>query len=148
METNPNFRDLFVLLNEHEVEYLLVGSYALAFHGAPRYTGDMDIWVRPETDNAQRVLAALADFGFEFPNLTTDDFCRADSVVQLGYPPNRIDLMTSISGVTWDQADANRQAGPYGDLQVHYLSREDYITNKRASGRTKDLADLEALGEA
>lgn len=148
MEVQPDFRDLLALLNEHKVKYLIVGGYALAFHGAPRYTGDIDIFVQPHPGNAQCVIKALAEFGFRLPNLTADDFQHPNKVVQLGVPPVRIDLITSISGVTWDDAYASREAGCFGDVPVDYLGRKEYLSNKRAAGRRKDLADLEALGEA
>jgi hypothetical protein len=148
MEIQPDFRDLFALLNEHKVEYLIVGGYALAFHGAPRYTGDIDIFVRPHPANATRILKALAAFGFQFPNLTIDDFQNPDKVVQLGVPPVRIDMITSLTGVAWKEAAEFKKSGFYGDVPVHYIGREQYIANKRAIGRKKDLADIEALGES
>ncbi len=147
MEIQPDFRDLFALFNAHKVEYLIVGGYALAFHGAPRYTGDIDVFVRPKSTNARRVLDALAAFGFQFPDLTIEDFDNPDKIVQLGVPPVRIDLITSITGVSWDEADASKEAGTFGDVPVYYIGRERYITNKRARGRIKDLADLAALEE-
>ena len=147
MEVQPDFRDLLALLNEHKVEYLIVGGYALAFHGAPRFTGDIDIFVRPHPENARRVLAALAAFGFRFPNLSAEDFRDPNKVVQLGVPPVRIDLITSISGVSWEEADASKEPGDFGDVPVCYIGRQQYIANKRAAGRKKDLADIEALGE-
>lgn len=147
MEVQPDFRDLLALLNEHQVKYLIVGGYALAFHGAPRYTGDIDIFVRPHPENAQRVIQALAQFGFCLSSLTADDFQSPNKVVQLGVPPVRIDLMTSLSGVTWDDAYASRETGDFGDVSVAYLGRQEYLRNKRAAGRRKDLADIEALGE-
>lgn len=124
-----------------------MGGYALAFHGAPRFTGDIDVFVRPDPENANRVLKALADFGFQFPNLGVDDFQAPDKVIQLGVPPVRIDLITSISGVSWEQAASHRETGVFGDEPVYYIGKSDFIVNKRASGRKKDLADIEALGE-
>jgi hypothetical protein len=147
MEVQPDFRDLLVLFNEHKVEYLLVGGYALAFHGAPRYTGDLDIFVKTEQENAQRIMAALNEFGFGSVGLTTTDFDRPNQVVQLGVPPVRVDIVTSISGVSWEEAFSGRTEGKYGDVPVYYIGREQFIANKRAIGRNKDLADLEALGE-
>ena len=135
------------MLNEHKVDYLIVGGYALAFHGAPRFTGDIDIFVRPEPENARRVLQALAAFGFNFPNLTEDDFQNPNKVVQLGVPPVRIDLITSITGVSWEEAATSREPSTFGDVPVSYIGRDRYVANKRAAGRKKDLADLEALGE-
>ena len=147
MEVQPDFRDLLALLNEHKVEYLIVGGYALAFHGAPRFTGDIDIFVRPDSENASRVLDALSAFGFRFPNLTADDFTNPNKVVQLGVPPVRIDIIMSLSGVSWDEAEAAKEPGIFGDVPVSYIGRREYIKNKRSAGRKKDLADIEALGE-
>ena len=126
---------------------MIVGAYALAYHGAPRFTGDIDIFIKPSIENAQRILYALADFGFGSLNLKIEDFQNPDSVVQLGVPPVRIVIMTSITGVTWEKADKGKVKGLYGDIPVHFLGREQYIANKRAIGRKKDLADLESLGE-
>ncbi|MDD4736422.1 MAG: hypothetical protein PHP44_10010 [Kiritimatiellae bacterium] len=147
MEVQPDFRDLLKLLNEHNVDYLIVGGYALAFHGAPRFTGDIDVFVRPDQVTARRVLDALDAFGFSFQNLTVQDFESPNKVVQLGVPPVRIDIITSLSGVTWSEADAAKEPGPFGDVPVAYIGRNEYIKNKRAAGRKKDLADIEALGE-
>jgi hypothetical protein len=147
METQPDFRELLALFNAHHVEYLIVGGYALAFHGAPRFTGDLDIFVHPVAANAQRILTALAAFGFASVGLTPSDFERPDQVVQLGVPPVRIDLITSITGVAWDEAWAGKVTGSYGDIPVYYIGRTQFVTNKRATGRTKDVADLEMLGE-
>jgi len=147
MEVQKDFKRLLELFNGHKVEYMIVGAYALAYHGAPRFTGDIDIFVKPSLDNAQRILSALSDFGFGSLNLTIDDFQNPDSVVQLGVPPVRIDIITSITGVTWQEADKGKLEGVYGDIPVYFLGREQYIANKRAIGRKKDLADLESLGE-
>ena len=147
MEVQSDFRDLLALLNEHKVEYPIVGGYALAFHGAPRFTGDIDIFVRPAPKNAQRIVNALAAFGFSFSNLTVDDFQNPNKVVQLGVPPVRVDLITSLSGISWEEANASKEPGIFGDVSVHYIGRKQYIANKRAAGRKKDLADIEALGE-
>ena len=147
MEVQKDFRDLLELLNAHKVEYLIVGAYALAFHGAPRYTGDIDIFVRPDPENAQHVMAALNDFGFGSAGLTAADFEIGDKVVQLGFPPVRVDIVTSITGISWEEAASGRVEGIYGNIPVYYIGREQFVLNKRALGRKKDLADLEALGE-
>jgi len=147
MEIQEDFKELLELLNAHKVEYLIVGGYALAFHGAPRYTGDIDIFVKPDERNAQRVLAALDEFGFGSVGLQADDFVQPEKVIQLGLPPVRVDLVTSISGVSWEDAFSGRAEGKYSNLKVFYIGREQFILNKRAIGRKKDLADLEALGE-
>jgi hypothetical protein len=147
MEVQQDFKDLLALFNKHEVEYVIVGAYALGFHGAPRYTGDLDVLVQPEPMNSRRIVRALHEFGFESVGLTEVDFQEDGRVVQLGFPPVRVDIMTSITGVSWDQARSGRVQGPFGDLLVHFIGREDLVANKRALGRKKDLADLEAIGE-
>jgi predicted nucleotidyltransferase len=146
MEIQQDFKDLLELFNAHKVEYIIVGGYALAFHGVPRYTGDIDIFVKPDSDNAGRIMSALKEFGFGSVGLSAEDFEKPGQVVQLGVPPVRIDIITSISGVLWNEAFSHRAPGKYGDIQVHYIGHEQFIMNKRAMGRKKDLADLEALG--
>jgi hypothetical protein len=147
MEVQPDYRDLLALLNEHKVDYMIVGAYALAFHGAPRYTGDIDIFINSDAVNAQRIMAALDKFGFASVGLKAEDFEGLDKVIQLGVPPVRVDIITSITGVSWEEAFSGRVEGKYGDIPVHYIGREQLVSNKRALGRKKDLADLEALGE-
>ena len=147
MEAQSDFRELLALFSEHKVDYLIVGAYALAFHGAPRYTGDMDLLVRPDTENAKRILAALSAFGFGDLGLTIDDFSSPERIVQLGVSPVRVDIVTSLTGVSWPDAIAGSVAGTYGNIPVRYLGRSAFIRNKRALGRKKDLADIEALGE-
>lgn len=133
------------LLNSEQADFLIVGAHALAFHAVPRYTGDLDIWVRPTEDNARSVLQALGRFGFANLGVTQEDLTGPQSVIQLGYPPNRIDLLTGISGVRFDTAWQNKVSATLGDHAVFMLGRDDLIENKRASGRPKDLADLAAL---
>ncbi|MDF1800449.1 MAG: hypothetical protein P1V81_14830 [Planctomycetota bacterium] len=147
METQPEFKELLELFNVHDVEYLLVGGYALAFHGAPRFTGDLEILVRPTAENADRILQALAAFGFSGLDLAPEDFQLPERVVQLGVPPVRIELLTSLSGLTWDEAHGGREPGEYGGVAVDFIGRKQFIANKRATGRNQDLADLDVLGE-
>jgi hypothetical protein len=147
MEIPNDFRELLELFNAHKVEYLVVGGYALAFHGAPRVTGDIDLFVRPVPENAERILKALGVFGFGSLSLTVDDFTQPGNVIQLGVPPVRIDLLTSVTGVPWEKADAGKVSGSYGDTAVSFIGREDFIANKKAVGRTRDAADIESLGE-
>jgi len=147
MEIQPDFRELLRLFNAHKVNYLIVGAYALAFHGVPRYTGDIDIFIQPEPENSRRIIAALNEFGFASLGLTPEDFEKPDQIIQLGVPPVQINLITSIMGVSWDEAFSGRVKGKYGDIPVNYIGRKHLIMNKRALGRKKDLADLEALGE-
>jgi len=146
MEIQPDFKDLLELFNSHKVKYIIVGGYALAFHGAPRYTGDIDIFVLPDAENAVRIMSALEEFGFGSVGLSAADFKKPGQIIQLGVPPVRIDIITAIAGVSWDEANSNRVGGKYGDTRVHYIGREQLIVNKKAVGRKKDLADLEALG--
>ena len=147
MEVQQDFKDLLELLNAHKVQYMIVGGYALAFHGVPRYTGDIDIYVKPDNHNAKLIMNALNDFGFGSIGLTSEDFAQPDKVVQLGVPPVRIDIITSISGVTWEDAVTNCTNGNYGNVPVKYIGLNEFIKNKRSTGRKKDLSDLEALGE-
>jgi len=147
MEVQPDFKELLRLFNARHVDYLIVGGYALAFHGAPRFTGDLDILVKPDPDNAQKILLALAEFGFGSLGLTSQDFIETERVVQLGVPPVRIDLITSLTGVTWPEAWAGKISGRFGDVPVYVIGRAEFVINKRALGRKRDLADMEALGE-
>jgi hypothetical protein len=146
MEIQKDFKELLGLFNRDKVEYLIVGAYALAFYGAPRFTGDIDIYVRPEHSNAERIIAVLGEFGFGSVGLSVNDFLNPQKIIQLGYPPVRIDILTSISGVSWEEADEGKVRGNYGNLSVYFLGRDHYIANKKAIGRKKDLADLEAIG--
>lgn len=148
MEVQPDFRELLALFNAHKVDYLIVGAYALAHYGSPRATGDIDILVRPDEQNAQAILKALGEFGFGSLGLTAQDFSVPDKVIQLGVAPVRIDIVTSLTGVSWKQASAGHKNGFYGDVPVRYIGRADLLANKRALGRKKDIADLEALGES
>ena len=147
MEIHKDFKELLGLFNNHKVEYLIVGGYALAFHGAPRFTGDIDLLVKADSTNAKRILKALDEFGFASLEFSESDFIVSGNVIQLGVPPVRIDIMTSLSGVSWQTADIGKIEGSYGDTPVYFLGKQDFIANKRALGRKKDLADIEALGE-
>jgi hypothetical protein len=147
MEVQEDFRDLLGLFNKHKVDYIIVGAYALGFHGTPRYTGDLDLFVKPDPVNAREVMQALNEFGFGDVGLTAADFEEEGKIVQLGFPPVRVDIMTSITGVSWEKARSGRQKGRFGDLAVYFISRDDFIANKRALGRKRDIADLEAIGE-
>jgi hypothetical protein len=142
---NQDFRDLFAEFNAARVEFLIVGAHALAVHGHVRATRDLDIWTRPDSANALRVLLALESFGAPTQGLTVDDLAHPDLIFQIGVPPIRIDVLTSISGVAFDEAWEARVQTRFGDQAVGVISREHLIRNKRASGRTQDLADLESL---
>jgi hypothetical protein len=145
MTVARDFEEFFASCNKHGVEYLMVGGYAFAVHAHPRYTGDMDIFVHASEENARRIMEALEEFGFVSPSLTWQDFATPGRVIQIGYPPLRIDLITSIDGVEFDEAWPRRVESSYGDQTVHVISKDDLIANKRASGRKQDLLDLEDL---
>jgi len=146
MKVHRDFKDFISLMHANGVDFVIVGSFALSFHGHPRATGDMDIWVRKSPENASKILKVLDEFGFGSLGVTGDDFLD-DKVIQLGQPPVRIDLMTEMDGLNPDEIWAGRVAGRFGDLPVFYLGRDAFIRNKRSLGRHKDLAALEALGE-
>lgn len=145
MELDPNFSEFIGLLHAREVRFLVVGGYAVAFHGHPRYTADLDIWLRGDASNAERVIEALRDFGFGDLGLSVDDLTRADQVVQLGYPPVRIDLLTGVEGLEFEEAWERRVETDLGGVAVPFVSLEDLRRNKAAAGRAQDVADLEAL---
>ena len=139
---------MLALFNAHSVEYLVVGGYAMAFHGAPRFTGDIDLLIKADNANAKRVLAALNAFGFSSVGLSETDFLSPRNVIQLGVPPIRIDILMSLSGVEWAKAWNNKISGDYGGVPVFFISKSDLIENKKALGRKKDLADIEALDQS
>ena len=130
-----------------DVRFLIVGGYALAAHGYPRATKDLDVWLMIDPENAERVVRALDDFGMGSLGLTAEDFLDPEIVVQLGYPPTRIDLLTSISGVRFDECWSNRVLVDVGEMSVGFISAEDLISNKRAAGRPQDLVDADKLEE-
>lgn len=146
---NEDFRDLLAALLETGARFLVVGAHAMAVHGVPRATGDLDVWIHGDAGNAHRVWAALLRFGAPMASVgvAREDLTRADQVVQIGLPPRRIDLLTSITGVEFEDAWAERVTHEVEGLAVPFLGRAALIRNKRATGRTKDRADLEALGE-
>jgi hypothetical protein len=143
---HPDFSDFISALNQNAVEYVIVGAYDLAILGYPRYTGDIDIWINPSIVNAKALIKAIHDFGMKSISLTEQDILSGN-IIQLGYPPVRIDMLTILDGLTADEIWASRQQGSFGKLPVFYLGRAAFVKNKRATGRLKDLADLEAIGE-
>ncbi len=142
---NQDYRDILSAFSEEKVEYLLVGAFALAAHGLPRATGNLDLWVKPETANGERVMKALRTFGAPVKNLSADDFTRQDAVVQIGAAPQRIDVMTTLDGVAFDTARARRLDVELDGIRIPVLSRSDLATNKRAVGRPQDIADASWL---
>lgn len=146
METLPtDFREFIELLNSHEVRYLIVGGYAVAYHGYPRLTGDIDFFVEVSEGNARKLEAVLIDFGFAELGLTASDFLTPGQIIQLGYPPHRIDIVTALSGVEFAEAWKERTAGELGGVPAKFIGKKALLANKAASGRPKDLADLDAL---
>lgn len=140
-----DLREFIALLNSHNVDYLVVGGHAVAFHGHPRYTGDIDFLIRATAENARRVLGVLEAFGFGGIGITTNDLVERGRVVSLGQPPNRIDILTSISGVDFESAWGSRVETIMDDQPVTLLGWKDLLENKKASGRQKDKADVEKL---
>ena len=145
MPPNKDWREFIELLNSNEVEYLVVGAFAVAFHGFPRYTGDLDLLVRPTEENADRVLRTLSQFGFGKPGIRAADFQSPGVVIQLGVQPNRIDLLTAISGVGFDEAWETRRQAELEGVPTQFIGRATLIRNKESTGRAKDLGDVEEL---
>lgn len=148
MDLAPDFNEFFELLIEHRVEFVVVGAYALALHGAPRYTGDMDVLVRPIHENAIRLLAAIREFGFPTNALTPDAVVATSCLIEMGTPPVQLHIMSAIDGVSWESVWAGREVTTLDGLMVPFIGRQEFLVNKRAAGRVKDLADIEALGDA
>jgi hypothetical protein len=140
-----DFKEFLRLLNAHHVEYLLIGGYAVNYHGYPRATADMDIWIAVHPANAERVVAALKEFGFDLPDLSPDLFLRAWQIIRLGVPPVRIEISTTISGVDFAECYAGRVDDVLEGVPVSLINLEHLKRNKKASGRHQDLADLEHL---
>jgi hypothetical protein len=145
MKLQKDLREFIELLNALEVQYVLVGGYAVAYHGYPRYTGDIDFFVNISGDNPQRLEEALRHFGYGDTGLNAEAFTTENQIIQLGVPPNRIDLITSLSGVTFEEAWASREVGELDGIPIPIISREMLKRNKQSSGRVKDLIDLEYL---
>lgn len=145
MNLSQDFKEFVELLDANQVRYLVVGGYAVAIHGHPRYTKDLDVWIDPDPINAVHVVEALEQFGFGSLNLVPDDFVKFDQIIQLGYPPLRIDLITSIAGVDFQLCYDNRISVDVGGVLASFIGIDDLRRNKAASGRPQDLADLDKL---
>lgn len=142
---NQDFKELLLAFNAHDVEYLIVGAHALAAHGHVRATKDLDLWVRPDEKNAQRVLRALSAFGAPSGDLTADDLSRKETIFQIGVPPLRIDIITDVDGVEFTDAWPERLETVFGGVPAFVISRHHLIKNKKTSGRLQDLADVQQL---
>jgi predicted nucleotidyltransferase len=147
MTLDQDFEDFIVLLNKHQVEYLVVGGYALAFHGKPRHTGDLDIWIKISDENAAKVLSVINDFGMASLGMEKNDFLQKGIITQIGYPPLRIDILNEIDGVNFNEAFPNKSIIDIDGLPVNYIGLDDLITNKQKSGRNQDLSDIVELNK-
>ena len=145
MPLSRDLKEFVECLNSNKVEYLIVGALAVSWHGFPRYSGDIDFLVRPDLENSQRIRNALAQFGFGVLDIETSDLTSPGKVIQLGYEPNRIDLLTSITGVSFEEAWATRVAGDLDGLPVSFIGRDALLRNKDATGRSKDRIDADQL---
>ncbi|HPY00947.1 MAG: DUF6036 family nucleotidyltransferase [Candidatus Neomarinimicrobiota bacterium] len=142
---NQDFKEFIQLLNDNRVRYLVVGGYAVALHGYPRYTRDIDIWVELSEENATHIVEALEQFGFASLGLKESDFLVEDQVIQLGYAPNRIDIITTLSGVTFAECYEKRVPVEIDGVKINFIDLDSLRKNKKATGRLQDLADLENL---
>jgi hypothetical protein len=145
MQISKDLREFIELLNANRVEYLVVGGFAVAWHGYPRFTADIDFLIRPDRSNAELVVKTLADFGFSSLMITPGDIAKPDQILQLGVKPNRIDVITSIAGVSFEEAWASRVPGSIDSIPVLFIGRDELIRNKESTGRIQDAADAEAL---
>ena len=142
---NPDFVDLLRAFFDADVRYLIVGAYALALHGRPRATGDLDVWVDASPHNAARIVEALKAFGAPMSEISEADFATPGVVYQIGISPGRIDILTELTGLTFEDAWPDRLRGRFGEIEVDFIGREAFVRNKRAIGRAKDLGDIESL---
>lgn len=142
---NPDFLDLLRAFTAADVRFLIVGAYALALHGRPRATGDLDIWIDPTPANAQRVMRALDEFGAPLGGVVEADFAAPGVTYQIGVVPGRIDILTDLTGITFADAWPDRLRRPFGDIDVDFIGRDAFIQNKQATGRPKDLGDIDGL---
>ncbi len=145
MNLSEDFEDFIKLLNKYKVAYMVVGGYALAFHGKPRYTGDMDIWIDISDENATKMLKVIHEFGFASLKLKKKDFLKPAYTTQIGYPPLRIDILNEIDGVDFKEAFANMQKIDADGLIINYIGLNDLIKNKQTTGRPKDVSDVQEL---
>ncbi len=142
---SKDFKEFVTLLIENKVDYLIVGGYAVGQYGYPRYTGDLDIWLAIDKENVLKTLNVLKEFGFQSLNLSENDFFKIGNIIQLGYPPLRIDLLNEIDGVTFSECFQNMNKIKIDGMLVNFISYDDLVLNKKSSGRHKDLDDIENM---
>jgi len=147
IEFPQDFKEFLLLLNSRGIEYLVIGGYAVGYHGYPRATGDMDVWVAIHEKNAAKLVDALREFGFDLPELEKSLFLTSGKIIRMGVPPIRLEILTSIDGLEFETCYRNRIVTDIGDIKVNFISKGDLLINKRASGRFKDLDDIEKLQE-
>lgn len=145
MELNQDFKEFIELLNVHKVEYLVVGGYAVGFYGRPRFTGDIDFWIAISKTNANKILLVLKKFGFESLGIKQEDFLKEDLILQLGYEPCRIDILTSLTGVNFQECYQRKVTADLDGLLINFININDLKVNKSKTGRAKDLGDIENL---
>ena len=145
MPANKDFKDLFVLFNQENVEYLVVGAHAVIYYAEPRYTKDLDIWINPKKENALKVIKALEAFGAPLTNVTVEDFTDVDKIFQIGIAPNRIDILMGIAGVNFADASKKKTQSTYDDIPINIIGKQDLIFSKKAIARPQDLLDVERL---
>jgi hypothetical protein len=144
-KTEKDYEELLRLFNKHKVKYCIVGAFAVAFYAVPRYTKDMDILVKPDIENGKRIINALNEFGFKSLNLSINDFSKEGRIIQLGYEPVRIDIVTSIEGCSFEQVWKSKKRGQYSKEKVYFIGLDELIKNKRVSGRKQDKVDIDVL---
>ncbi|WP_144604644.1 nucleotidyltransferase [Algoriphagus algorifonticola] len=140
-----DFEDFLLLLNKHDVKYMVVGGYALAFHGKPRFTGDLDIWIKISEENAKKMLAVIKDFGLGTLEFEKEDFLQEGYITQIGYPPLRIEILNNIDGVEFEEAYLNKQIIVEDDLEISFIGLNDLLKNKIATGREQDILDVKEI---
>jgi hypothetical protein len=145
IEFPQDFKEFLKLLNSKGIEYLIIGGYAVGFHGYPRATGDMDVWIAANEKNAMKMVGALKQFGFDLPDLNKEIFLTEKKVIRMGIPPMRLEILTSIDGVHFETCFKNRVVVDFGDFKVNFISKDDLLQNKIASGRPQDLVDVNKL---
>ena len=145
MKAEKDYEEILKLFNRHKVKYCIIGAFAVALYARPRYTKDIDIFIDSSPENAEKIIKALAEFGFEDLDLSEDDLCQKGNIIQLGYEPLRVDIVTSLSGISFDQVWKSKVGADYGGEKVYFIGLDDLIQTKKQSGRPQDKVDLDLL---